>query len=131
MLSGVSAARLCVRLGAVVIGFDQRPRAELGEAARALPIELRQGLTRENLAGSDLVVVSPGVDQPALLPQVTRLAPRLSEVPHESLGQILDGWLWKSMPFGLTLRRRILALPYGLQDVARAAACRLHRIFGV
>lgn len=66
-LSGVSAARLCLRLGAAVTGFDQRPRGELGDAARALPIELRQGLTRDNLAGSDLVVVSPGVDQPALL----------------------------------------------------------------
>jgi UDP-N-acetylmuramoylalanine--D-glutamate ligase len=66
-LSGVSAARLCLRLGAAVTGFDQRPRAELGEAARGLPIEIRQGLTPEGLAGSDLVVVSPGIDAPALL----------------------------------------------------------------
>ena len=65
-LSGVSAAQLCLRLGAVVTGFDQRAPAELSEAARALSIELRQGLTLESLAGSDLVVVSPGVDQPAL-----------------------------------------------------------------
>jgi UDP-N-acetylmuramoylalanine--D-glutamate ligase len=66
-LSGVSAARLCLRLGATVTGFDERPRAELAEVARSLPIEIRQGLTRDNLAGSELVVVSPGVDQPALL----------------------------------------------------------------
>ena len=66
-LSGISAARLCLTLGAAVTGFDQRPRAQLGEAARGLPIEIVEGLTRENLAGSDLVVVSPGVDQPVLL----------------------------------------------------------------
>ena len=69
-LSGVSAARLCLREGARVVGFDQRPAAELGEAARALGIELRSGLSADGLAGSDWVVVSPGVDQPALLDAV-------------------------------------------------------------
>ncbi|HWO11443.1 MAG TPA: UDP-N-acetylmuramoyl-L-alanine--D-glutamate ligase [Polyangiaceae bacterium] len=69
-LSGVSAARLCLRLGAAVTGFDQRPRAELGEPARALPVEIRQGLTPENVAGSELVVVSPGVDQPELFDEL-------------------------------------------------------------
>jgi len=34
-LSGVSAARLCLRQGALVTGFDQRPRTELGEASGA------------------------------------------------------------------------------------------------
>lgn len=65
-LSGVSAARLCLRQGAVVTGFDQRPRAELAEAARSLPIEIRAELSVEALAGGDWVVVSPGVEQPAL-----------------------------------------------------------------
>jgi len=69
-LSGVSAARLCLREGARVVGFDQRPAAELAEAARALGIELRSELGVDGLAGSDLVVVSPGVDQPALLDAV-------------------------------------------------------------
>jgi len=65
-LSGVSAARLCLRQGASVTGFDQRALAELGEAARHLPIEIRADLSLEALSGSDWVVVSPGVDQPAL-----------------------------------------------------------------
>lgn len=79
-LSGVSAARLCSRLGATVVGFDQRPRAALAEAARDLPIEIRTGLSEDDLAGSDWVVVSPGVDQPALF---DALAARGAEVIGE------------------------------------------------
>lgn len=79
-LSGVSAARLCARLGATVTGFDQRSRAALGEAARSLPIEIHQGLSIDELAGSDCVVVSPGVDQPALF---DALAARGAEVIGE------------------------------------------------
>jgi UDP-N-acetylmuramoylalanine--D-glutamate ligase len=66
-LSGVSAATLCLRLGAAVVGHDERPRAELGVAAQALPIEIHSPLSEEALAGSELVVVSPGVHQPVLL----------------------------------------------------------------
>jgi UDP-N-acetylmuramoylalanine--D-glutamate ligase len=76
-LSGVSAARLCLRQGARVVGFDQRPAAELAEAARSLGIELRAGLSVDGLAGCDLVVVSPGVDQPALLDAVAARGPEV------------------------------------------------------
>lgn len=66
-LSGVSAARLCLRQGAMVTGFDQRPRHALGDVARVLPMEIRSDLSFEALSGSDWVIVSPGVDQPELL----------------------------------------------------------------
>lgn len=79
-LSGVSAAELCLKLGALVVGFDERPRAELSPAAQALPIEIRSPLAEESLAGSHLVVVSPGVDQPRLL---DALAARGAEVIGE------------------------------------------------
>jgi UDP-N-acetylmuramoylalanine--D-glutamate ligase len=95
-LSGVSAARLCSRLGATVTGFDQRPRAALDEAARSLPIEIHQGLSVESLAGSDWVVVSPGVDQPALFDALAargaqvigelELGARFSEAPICAVG---------------------------------------------
>lgn len=61
-LSGVSAARLCLRLGARVTGIDQRGRSELDKAARELPIELVTGAGPLDLRGADLVVISPGVD---------------------------------------------------------------------
>jgi UDP-N-acetylmuramoylalanine--D-glutamate ligase len=95
-LSGVSAARLCLRQGAVVTGFDQRPRAELGEAARHLPVEIRSELSLETLSGSDWVVVSPGVDQPALFDTLAargalvigelELGARFSEAPLCAIG---------------------------------------------
>jgi UDP-N-acetylmuramoylalanine--D-glutamate ligase len=69
-LSGVSAARLCLRQGARVKGFDQRPPEQLGDAVRALGIELHTELSSAALAGGDLVVVSPGVHQPALFEAV-------------------------------------------------------------
>jgi UDP-N-acetylmuramoylalanine--D-glutamate ligase len=79
-LSGVSAARLCARLGATVTGFDQRPRDALAEAARGLPIDIVPELSLEALSGSDWVVVSPGVHQPALF---DALAARGAEVIGE------------------------------------------------
>jgi UDP-N-acetylmuramoylalanine--D-glutamate ligase len=60
--SGVAAARLCLGMGARVIGTDQRESRELSEAARALPIEMRAGgHDAEVLRQADLVVLSPGV----------------------------------------------------------------------
>jgi UDP-N-acetylmuramoylalanine--D-glutamate ligase len=69
-LSGVSAARLCLREGARVKGFDQRPASQLGDGVRALGIEIEAELSAASLAGSDLVVVSPGVHQPAVFDAV-------------------------------------------------------------
>jgi UDP-N-acetylmuramoylalanine--D-glutamate ligase len=95
-LSGVSAARLCSRLGATVTGFDQRPREALGDAARSLPIEIVSELTLEALSGSDWVIVSPGVDQPALFDALAaqgaqvigelELGARFSEAPICAVG---------------------------------------------
>jgi UDP-N-acetylmuramoylalanine--D-glutamate ligase len=95
-LSGVSAARLCLRQGASVTGFDQRALGELGEAARHLPIEIRADLSLEALSGSDWVVVSPGVDQPALFDALAargalvigelELGARFSEAPICAVG---------------------------------------------
>ncbi len=62
-LSGVAAARVCLRMGAHVTGFDDRARADLSQAAQLLPIEVRAGLPAGELATADLIVVSPGVDQ--------------------------------------------------------------------
>jgi len=80
-LSGVSAARLCLRQGAIVTGFDQRLRGELSLAA---------------LSGADWVVVSPGVDQPALFDALAargalvigelELGARFSEAPICAIG---------------------------------------------
>jgi UDP-N-acetylmuramoylalanine--D-glutamate ligase len=95
-VSGVSAAELCLRLGARVVGFDQRPRQELSAAAQALPIEIHSPLTEERMVGSDLVVVSPGVDQPGLLDALAargaevigelELGARFSEAPICAIG---------------------------------------------
>jgi UDP-N-acetylmuramoylalanine--D-glutamate ligase len=76
-LSGVSAARLCARLGAQVTGFDERPRASLAEEARSLPFEIRGELSLEALSGSDWVVVSPGVDRPALFDELAARGARV------------------------------------------------------
>jgi UDP-N-acetylmuramoylalanine--D-glutamate ligase len=72
-LSGVSAALLCLERGARVLGIDQRARVDLSEAAQRLSIEIRTGGDAAGLmsslarGGSDLIVVSPGVDErPAL-----------------------------------------------------------------
>jgi UDP-N-acetylmuramoylalanine--D-glutamate ligase len=95
-LSGVSAARLCLRQGALVTGFDQRPRVELGDGARHLPIEIRTDLSLQALSGSDWVVVSPGVDEPALFDDLAargalvigelELGARFSEAPICAIG---------------------------------------------
>jgi UDP-N-acetylmuramoylalanine--D-glutamate ligase len=72
-LSGVSAAGVCLRLGARVTGVDQRPRAQLSESAQALAIPLHAGPSAFESSSPayrsrpDLIVVSPGVDRhPAL-----------------------------------------------------------------
>jgi UDP-N-acetylmuramoylalanine--D-glutamate ligase len=95
-LSGVSAARLCARLGATVTGFDQRPRDALAEEARSLPIDIVPELSLEALSGSDWVVVSPGVHQPALFEALAlrgaevigelELGARCSEAPICAVG---------------------------------------------
>jgi UDP-N-acetylmuramoylalanine--D-glutamate ligase len=60
--SGVAAAKLCLGMGARVIGTDQRETHDLSEAAQALPIEMRAGgHDAEVLRQADLVVLSPGV----------------------------------------------------------------------
>jgi UDP-N-acetylmuramoylalanine--D-glutamate ligase len=66
--SGVSAARLCQRRGARVVGTDARPADELSDDVRALEIDLFVGgHDRVPFDGADLVVVSPGVPSfPAL-----------------------------------------------------------------
>jgi UDP-N-acetylmuramoylalanine--D-glutamate ligase len=60
--SGISAAKLCLRLGASVIGTDQLPLERLAPDAQSLGIELvtggHEGIDFEK---ADLVVVSPGV----------------------------------------------------------------------
>lgn len=60
--SGVAAARLCRRLGAVVLGTDVRAASELGEDVLALGIEIRAGgHDGVPFDAADVVVVSPGV----------------------------------------------------------------------
>jgi UDP-N-acetylmuramoylalanine--D-glutamate ligase len=60
--SGVAAASACSRLGARVLGTDQRPRSELLPEVLALGIEIvaggHQGVP---FSSADYVVVSPGV----------------------------------------------------------------------
>jgi UDP-N-acetylmuramoylalanine--D-glutamate ligase len=80
--SGVSAARLCLERGAKVIGNDIRPTSDLGEAARALGIELRGG-GHEGVPfeAADLVVLSPGVPSfPALERAEARGVPVIGEL---------------------------------------------------
>ncbi len=101
-LSGVSAALLCLERGARVTGIDQRARADLSEAAQRLPIEIHTGRDAAELlsslarGGSDLVVVSPGVDQRHALDAAAaagievigelELGARLSEAPLCAVG---------------------------------------------
>jgi UDP-N-acetylmuramoylalanine--D-glutamate ligase len=95
-LSGVSAARLCLRHGARVKAFDQRPLSQLGDGVRALGVELDAELSVATLAGCDLVVVSPGVHQPAVFGAVEaggtpvigelELGARFAEAPICAIG---------------------------------------------
>jgi len=63
--SGISAAKLCLRLGAQVVGTDSAPLEKLSEEARALGIPLvTGGHLGVPFDSADLIVVSPGV--PAL-----------------------------------------------------------------
>jgi UDP-N-acetylmuramoylalanine--D-glutamate ligase len=67
-LSGVAAVELCSSHGARVVGVDQKPRAELAEAARALSVPvLTEAEAAATLGSADLIVVSPGVDRSAAL----------------------------------------------------------------
>ncbi len=63
--SGVAAAKLCVREGALVTGTERRPEAELGGSAaelRSLGVRLELGGHRtESFTAADLIVKSPGV----------------------------------------------------------------------
>jgi UDP-N-acetylmuramoylalanine--D-glutamate ligase len=97
-LSGVSAALLCLRLGARVTGLDQRPREELSGAAQQLPIEILPLLGSLMLASPqpDLIVVSPGVEQAEALDAAVaagvevigelELGARLSQAPICAVG---------------------------------------------
>ncbi len=80
--SGVAAAELCLRLGARVVGVDRRPREELGEAVQRLSIDvLREAEVRSELGASDLIVVSPGVqDWPALTEAEAAGIPVIGEI---------------------------------------------------
>lgn len=68
--SGVAAARLAARHGARVVGTDGLARDRLGDSAAVLEasgVEVLCGVAAPDLAGADLVVVSPGVPSwPAL-----------------------------------------------------------------
>ncbi len=76
-VSGIAAAELCLRHGARVTGLDVKPRSELRPEAQRLAIELVAGALRPLIearaaSGSELFVVSPGVDEPAALDAAER-----------------------------------------------------------
>ncbi len=60
--SGLSAARLCLKRGARVIGTDRAPAGKLSNELRGLDVELvLGGHSGIDFAKADLIVVSPGV----------------------------------------------------------------------
>ena len=63
--SGIGAAELLVRLGAIVTVNDSKPEEELGEevlALKELPVIRRYGMpAMDLLEGQDILVLSPGV----------------------------------------------------------------------
>jgi UDP-N-acetylmuramoylalanine--D-glutamate ligase len=70
-VSGVAAARLLLRRGARIVGFDQKPLASLGSHGRSLealgvPLVTGEGAF-EQVKDVDFVVVSPGVPSFAAL----------------------------------------------------------------
>jgi UDP-N-acetylmuramoylalanine--D-glutamate ligase len=68
--SGISAAKLCLRAGARVLGTDSAPLERLSDEVRTLGIDVvAGGHAGVAFESADLVVVSPGV--PAL-PELTR-----------------------------------------------------------
>jgi UDP-N-acetylmuramoylalanine--D-glutamate ligase len=72
--SGVAAARLLLRRGARIIGFDQKPLAQLGSPGRSLealgvPL-ITGGDAFEEVKNVDLVLVSPGVPSFSALARV-------------------------------------------------------------
>ena len=71
--SGIAAAELLARRGAVVTLTDLRDTVEGAGALRAAGIGLELGgHRRETLAGADLVVVSPGVPPEQLALEAAR-----------------------------------------------------------
>jgi UDP-N-acetylmuramoylalanine--D-glutamate ligase len=88
--SGVAAARLLVERGAAVTLTDLRPELPDGPALAALGVALALGSHPDRLlAGSDLVVLSPGV--PAGLPPVA--AARAAGVPVIGEVELASRWL--------------------------------------
>jgi UDP-N-acetylmuramoylalanine--D-glutamate ligase len=91
-LSGNAAARLLVRRGIEVVGFDRRDAGELGLAdlASTAGVELHCGVEAGALpAGVDAVVTSPGValDHPLLV------AARAADVPVVAEVELAFAWL--------------------------------------
>jgi UDP-N-acetylmuramoylalanine--D-glutamate ligase len=83
--SGLAAARLLARHGAVVLGFDRKPRAELPgvDALEPLGVQLYLGSDDARaLARAQVLVVSPGVPASApVVAEADRLGlPSVSEV---------------------------------------------------
>ncbi|HYO95392.1 MAG TPA: UDP-N-acetylmuramoyl-L-alanine--D-glutamate ligase [Polyangiaceae bacterium] len=72
--SGTSAAKLCLALGAKVLGTDAMPLAQLGDAVRSLGIPIvAGGHDGVRFEEADCVVVSPGVPT---LPELARAESR-------------------------------------------------------
>ncbi|HEY0710203.1 MAG TPA: UDP-N-acetylmuramoyl-L-alanine--D-glutamate ligase, partial [Polyangia bacterium] len=62
--SGIAAASLLARQGAIVTVTDQKPEAALAEALRTLPVSIQRelgGHREDSFVGADLIVLSPGV----------------------------------------------------------------------
>ncbi len=91
--SGVAAAKLCAREGAVVTGSDRRGGAELGEEAvklASLGVRLELGGHRaQSFTGADLIVKSPGV--PPSLPEL--VAARMAGVQTVGEVELCVPWL--------------------------------------
>jgi UDP-N-acetylmuramoylalanine--D-glutamate ligase len=64
-VSGVAAARLCLRLGAAVVATDEQPRSALSAGALSLESSGARiaagGHSEAHIVDADVVVVSPGV----------------------------------------------------------------------
>ena len=87
--SGVAAAELLVRKGAVVTLSDVRDTIDAGDRLRAAGVRLELGGHQpETFAGAELVVVSPGVpvEQPVF--DVAR------EAGAEVIGELELAWRW-------------------------------------
>jgi len=90
--SGVAAAELLARRGAIVTVSDLRPEVESADRLRALGIRLELGGHRmTTFTGADLVVLSPGVpaDQPVVASARARGVPVIGEL--ELASRFLQG----------------------------------------